>query len=99
VTSFPAAGIAGAPGFTNAALAATIWSGTVSLDMSMVGMNSPMGCSAASNYRLPVSVQNFNTTASAIITGFAGSKHLVFYVSGCDTDGSNLISGVVVQSQ
>ena len=92
----PAAALSAAPGFSNQGAIVTTYSGTASLDLSTSGITSPMACSNPNNYRLPSATPNFSTTASLIITGFASNKHEAFWVSGCDTDGTSIITSVIV---
>jgi hypothetical protein len=92
----PTAASCGTTGFTNQGSISTAFSGTGSLDLRTSGITSPMGCSMSNNYRLPSSTQNFAATASLIMTGFAAGKQVAFYVSGCDTDGSSIISSAIV---
>lgn len=89
-----AAANATGPGFTSAGVITDYYTDANQTGITIPGLSNPMGCSNSNNYILSSSAANYNAMTAAALTAFASGSQIRFYVVGCDSTGSSLVSAV-----
>lgn len=85
---------AAGPGFTSAGVITDYYTDANQTGITIPGLNNPMGCPNSNNYILSSSAANYSAMTAAALTAYSSGSQIRFYVTGCDSTSSSMVSAV-----